>query len=182
MIKLILLILFTMNTNDNCMDNIEFEKLLGESILVFEKAIGDDFKKNPIRDSYSVKDWNMIKTFHGMSYNLLSVDKDEKDKIKSIYINFNSIISRDFFDSLNWQYGKPNSILIMANRTLEGEHIEKDENGKNKVSARKYSLDLKEGSFEDKPLYIIWKKYDYEIKALLIHKQGRSKIMFNRVD
>ncbi|WP_452600771.1 hypothetical protein [Pontimicrobium sp. MEBiC06410] len=171
------------------MNKIEFEKLLGESISVFEKTIGNDFKKNPAMDFnsievefYSLKDWNITKDLYGMPYRSLQVKKDKNNKIETIYISFNSIISRDFFDLFNAQYGKPNSIQIIAKRTLEQESINKNENGEIRSNSKKYSLDLKEGSFDEKPLYITWKKDDYEIKALLIHKEGRSKIIFSKVD
>lgn len=181
MIKL-LLILLTFNTNSNFMDNIEFEKLLGKDLSVFEETLGSDFKKYITEGIYQLKDYNEIKEFYGMSYKMLSVKKNENNKIKTIVIVFDEIITREIFDLINAQYGKPNTIQVIANRTLESETISKDENGEIRSNSKKYSLDLKDGNFEDNPFLIVWEKKEYQIQALLNQKQGRSSIKFSKVD
>ncbi|WP_452601000.1 hypothetical protein [Pontimicrobium sp. MEBiC06410] len=176
-----LFILLIYNIN-NSMDNIEFEKFLGKDFLVFEETIRYDFKKYVEEGTYYLISFNETKKFYNLPYRTLSVQKNEKNTIKAITIISSEIINRKIFDLINAQYGKPNIIQVIANRTLENETISKDENGNSIDSAKKYSLDLKDGKFEDNPFLIVWENKEYQIQALLNQKQGRSSIKFSKVD
>ncbi|MFC4634632.1 hypothetical protein ACFO3O_11975, partial [Dokdonia ponticola] len=55
------------------------------------------------------------------------------------------------------------------------------ENGKVIQHLAKNTFDLREGTFEEKPLWIVWEKEGYEIKAHLRHKNNRSEITFKLI-
>ena len=161
------------------MNYIEFEKLLGQHISVTEETIGSDFENTLFgENSYFIKDEYIIKDFYRMPYNFISVVKTENDTLHSITIHFRKIISRQFFDSFIEKYGEPDNIQIIENRQLESETIIKDDNGKVKQRLTKNTFDLREGTFEERPLFIWWKKENYHIRAFLRRKQNISEIRF----
>jgi hypothetical protein len=80
---------------------------------------------------------------------------------------------------LNEKYGEPDNIQIIKNKQIEGETIVKGDNGKIIERAAKSTFDLREGTFEENPLYIWWEKEDYHMKTFLRHKQNMSEIKFS---
>ncbi|WP_452603055.1 hypothetical protein [Pontimicrobium sp. MEBiC06410] len=176
MIKLVLFL--ALNMNNQSMNYIEFEKLLGQHTLVVEKAIGSDFDNTLYgEDSYFIKDEHVIKDFYGMSYNFISVVKTENDTLHSITIHFRDVINRQFFDTFNEKYGEPDNIQIIENRKVISRSTGKEKDIFHQ-KLTKSTFDLREGTFEEKPLFIIWKKENYHIRAFLRHKQNISEIRF----
>ena len=166
------------------MDNIEFEKLLGEPILIFEKALNNDFEKSVnIKDLYQIKEDSALKNFYGTSYKAITIQKGESDEVRAITLIFNEVLSRQFYDSFNAQYGKPNNIQIKGDEKIISDSgslaKEKTPFGQKLI---KRTYDLKEGAFEDNPLFIIWKKENYIIKAFFGYEQNMSTITFSKVD
>ncbi len=162
------------------MQYIDFEKLLGQDISIVEDSIGGEFGNTLFHKSfYYITDESIKKSFYGMSYNMMTILTNEKDIVESISIHFSSVINRQFYDEFLGAYGKPDNIQVIENRQLESESVKKDDDGKIIETLRKSTFDLREGTFEEKPLYIIWKKENYEIKAFLRHKQNISEITFS---
>ncbi|MDO5981862.1 hypothetical protein [Flavivirga spongiicola] len=162
------------------MDYIEFEKVLGKHISIAEEVIGTDFENKLFGKSYYyIADELIKKEFCGTRYNMLTIMTNEKDTVQSITVHFQKVIDRQFYDVFIEKYGKPDNIQIIENRKVESESVIKDDNGKIVERLRKSTLNLKEGSFEEKPLYIIWKKEGFEIKVFLKHKQNISEITFS---
>lgn len=166
------------------MDFITLENLLDKHIAVAENHFGIDFKVNVYKKDdfeakfYSNKDY-IKKDFYGMNYNQITINTNPNDTIESITIHFREVINNRFYNLFTEKYGKPDSILVIKNRQTVSETILKDKDGKINQHLRKNKIDLEEGTFEENPLYIIWKKKNYEIKAFLRHKTGISEITFN---
>ncbi|WP_418639611.1 hypothetical protein [Winogradskyella sp.] len=162
------------------MNYIDFENLLGKHILTVEEKIGKNFE-NTLSDKnfYYIQNELIKKELYAMPYNCLTILTNENDTVQSISVHFREVINRQFYDSFNKDYGKPNSILVIENRKTISKTITKDKNGNIIQSLRKGEFDLREGNFEEKPLYIIWKKEDYQIKAFLRHKQNMSELTFS---
>lgn len=180
MIKLLLILSMTINSKQTY--NIEFEKLLNNDFTFFENNVEYNSKEYVEQGAYYVIDFNKTMLFYNLPYNMLSLKKDDNHKIQTITIVCNQIINREIFDLINAHYGKPSSIQVIANRTLESETIGKDENGNIIGNSKKHTLDLKEGSFEENPFLIVWEKKGYQIQALLNQKHDRSSITFSKVD
>lgn len=165
------------------MDKIKFEDLLGKNISKAKEFTGRDFKSNAFKKKdfevkfYSSRDY-FKKDFFGMYYNQIIIHTDNYEVIKSITIYFDKLIDREFYNSFNKEYGMPKHIQIVENRRMESETLVKDDNGKVIEHLRKNTFDLREGTFEEKPLYIIWEKENYEIKALL-RQENMSQITFS---
>ncbi|GAB1858750.1 hypothetical protein MHTCC0001_35900 [Flavobacteriaceae bacterium MHTCC 0001] len=106
----------------------------------------------------------------------MSSTTNEKETIRSISILFSKVISRQFYDKFIENYGEPNHTYIIENRK---EIIEEPEEENDFArNAKKFEGDLREGSFDENPLYIIWEKENYTIRAFLRHEQNISEITF----
>ena len=175
------------------MNFVKLESLLGKDISIAEMKIGLEFeenifdiKNNQIKN-YSTKlnlknKSQVINEFYGIPYKFVFIQTDRNNSIQSINIKFNSIIDFNFYEAFNEVYGVPNNILVIEKRNILSEENIKDETYGFNQFLRKSELDLREGSFEEKPLYILWKKENYQIKALLRHKQGVSEIIFTKLN
>ena len=79
------------------------------------------------------------------------------------------------------QYGAPDHIWVATNTSMISETIE-DSNPEFKQRLTKSEQDLREGTFEEKPLVIIWNKGDFEIKVLFRYEQNQSKITYRSLE
>jgi len=157
------------------MDFKEFETLLGKPISFSEETMGNDFKNDIFRkDFYYISNEFVKKNFYNMSYNCFSIQIDSKNNLKSITIYFNEMINNEFYKSFIKVYGNPNSIQVIENRNYEGEWVDVEDGHK----VRRATFKLREGSFEEKPLFILWNKKEYQIKAFLRHKSNISELTF----
>ncbi|WP_299212894.1 hypothetical protein [uncultured Dokdonia sp.] len=164
------------------MKEMEFEKLLGKSISFVENTIDRDFENKIFGNKvFYIKDNSISKFYFGMIYNHISLETNENDLVHSVTINFQGMLDRDFYDNFNVAYGKPQHIQIIENRQLENETFIRDENGNITQHLKKSTFDLREGTFEEQPLWIIWRKEGFEIKAFLRHKNNRSEITFKKL-
>lgn len=160
----------------------EFERLLEKPFSEVENVIEGSFRDSSYKSSKYILYFNHEYSncnFFGMTSNFLSVFADKKNVVQSISIHFGSVIDRPFYNSFIEKYGKPDHIQIIENKQLESESFLKDDNGKIIQTARKGTFDLREGTFEEKPLYIIWKKDGFQIKAFLRHEQNISEVTFS---
>ncbi len=168
------------------MDYIEFEKLLGKNLSSIGKVIDSEFRKVQIAnnadlesDLYSNNEYFSI-DFFGMACNQITLLTSKKnDKTKSISIHFRKVIDHQFYGAFIEKYGKPDNIQIIESRQVESESVIKNDDGQVIKTLRKSTFGLREGRFEEKPLYIIWKKETFEIKAFLRHEQNISEVTFS---
>lgn len=172
------LLILALNLNSYFVDNIEFEELLGKHISNVEKTIGSDFEKNnfeKIKISFYSNSQYFNIDFYGIFCNHLTIQTNEKDIVQSISIHFREVITREFYDSFIQQYGEPNNIQVIENRRTVSESF-----GEGFYQhLRKSTFDLREGTFDENPLYIIWEKEHFQIKAFLRHKMNISEITFS---
>ncbi|WP_103069105.1 hypothetical protein [Aquimarina sediminis] len=158
----------------------KFEQLLGKPLSVFEKTIGNDFENRLHGKSfYYIPNEHIEKNFFNMTYNIITILKNEKEVVQSISIHFPKTINRKFYDLFVEEYGKPNNIQVIKGQEFVSESHLKDKNGKILQTARKGNFDLVEGTFDEKPLFIIWKKENFYVQAFLRHEQNISEITFS---
>ncbi len=159
---------------------IEFEGLLGKHLFAVEETVNSNFRKS-ITEKLKIhlhfsQNFNM--DFYGIFSHKLFIETDKDDVVKAITIHFGEVINRQFYDSFVKQYGKPNTISIIDKRTIISGGVDKTSDGFfSNIS--KSELSLREGTFEEKPLFMIWEKDGYYIQAFLRHKQNISEIMFS---
>jgi len=154
-----------------------FESLIGKDVSYADQILLDEGfeNKKSSRNLYSILDKN--KWFYSMPYNTISITPDENKMVRSIIIHFNSIIDLNFYDAFVLDYGNPESIQVFDGYDSIGEWTKDDPNQR----VRKTTYKLKEGKFEDEPLFMFWNKNGYQIKSLTKHKQNLSLISFSIV-
>ncbi len=168
------------------MDTIKFEQLLGNYVLDIENAIGSNLVKQNFKKAnitfYSNSDLLDI-NFYGIASNHITVQIDQKEVVRSISIHFPKVIDREFYDLFVKKYGNPKHTYIMSNMKEIISKEDNSQNNKNDLSfhqnLRKREGDLIEGTFDDKPLFMIWEKENFYIQAFLRHKQNISEVMFS---
>lgn len=173
------LIALTLYFNYFFMENIKFDDVLGKHLSVAEKILDTNFKSNSFkRNDFKIKFHSNInplfRDFYGMKYDFVTILTDEEDVIKSVTIHFSKIIDREFYDLFNKDYGSPKHIQVIENRKIISEI--KGEGFFHNI--KKSTFDLREGTFEENPIYIIWEKDRCLIKAFL-RQQNMSEITFS---
>ena len=75
----------------------------------------------------------------------------------------------------------PSSLQIAESRkTISSRETPRGSKGEGSRTVKKSILKTRDGSFEEKPLYILWNRKDFQIEILIKHDQGLSKIFFRR--
>lgn len=175
----ILLLILALNQNNYFADHMEFEKLLGKHVSVFEETIGDDFENKLFGNSfYYISDEFNKKYYSDMQYHNLTISTNQNHIVESISIHFPKVIDRQFYDSFIEKYGEPNKTQVIDKRHVinEGSYT----TGELKIQKlSKSELEMREGTFDEKPLFIIWEKEHFYIQAFLRHKQNISEITFS---
>lgn len=159
------------------MQNIDFKELLGKHISTVEKVISNDFENKLFgKEFYYIKDENITKNLYGISFNSLTILTDENEIIESITIHLPKVIDKEFYNQFIKIYGYPNEIKVIQRREEISNDFIEDEIFSQEV--KKSNIELRDGSFEDNPLFIIWEKEKFVIKVLSRHEQGVSEITF----
>lgn len=159
-----------------------FEALLGKSFAFAASCIGEEFINEPFQNGtcFLEKD-SSYKSFYDSKYNCLSIHKDDREVVNSITVHLLEVLNFKSFNLMVTQYGAPDHIWVATKTTLISETID-DSNPEFKQRLTKSEQDLREGTFEEKPLVIIWNKKDFEIKVLFRHEQNQSKITYRSLE
>ena len=160
----------------------KFETLLGNSIAFAASCIGEEFINKPFQNgTYFLEKDSSYKLFYDSRYNCLSIHKDDREVVHSITVHLLEVLNFKTFNSLVAQYGAPDHIWVATKTTLISETSD-DSNPEFKQRLTKSEHDLREGTFEEKPLVIIWNKKDFEIKVIFRYEQNQSKITYRSLE
>ncbi|WP_194851410.1 hypothetical protein [Nonlabens antarcticus] len=160
--------------------NTKFEKMIGKHISIFEKATCCDFENKLFgKDFYYLDSSLKEKEYFTMNYNTLSVVVDENSTINSITIHFRNVLDKEFYNVFVEYYGAPDSIQTIKNKNVSSRSSYTDPDDNLSQYLTKSTFDLREGKFDENPLYIIWKKKNYQMRAFLRHNQNLSEITFS---
>lgn len=159
-----------------------FEALLGKSFAFAASCIGEEFVNEPFqKGSYFLEKDSSYKPFYDSKYNCLSIHKNDRGIVNSITVHLLEVLNFKSFNLMVTQYGAPDHIWVATKTTLISETID-DSNPEFKQRLTKSEHDLREGTFEEKPLVIIWNKKDFEIKVLFRYEQNQSKITYRSLE
>jgi len=175
MIKILLIL--AINVSNYSMDYKKFENLLGKHISISKFFTGSDFKTNNYGKKFYINSEQIDDSFLGVPYNFITIIPDENDTIQSITIHFPKLINRQFYDSFIEKYGEPNNIQVIENRKVMSKGTYGDSDFKQHLT--KSTFDLREGSFEENPLFIIWKKDSFQINFFFRYEQNKSELTFS---
>lgn len=175
--RIVLTLLFFINMSDY-----NFEKFIGKEIPEVSNILNCVFENNLINKNFYYTEKPIEESFYyGIKYNVVSLTTDNDSFINSITIHFKEVINSDFYNLFIDDYGIPDSIkVVKSKKTIE--IVEQNKNSSKSFNQKLKSsvLNTEEGKFEDKPLYISWKKQNYSIKILMRHEQNISDITFTK--
>lgn len=163
---------------------LQLEKFIGKPIKEFARfgELEKPFQNHDFFDELKNRQSVILKSeeaIGGMSYNKLEVVLDDNEKIKELYTAFPEIIGRFFYDNMITHYGLPNTILghdkILNESKRDNIYIS---GFYQNLSKRSYSL--KEVSFGEKPIIIIWKRQNFDIKMMFYYKENATQLAFRK--
>jgi len=158
------------------MKDSNFEKLLNKNVKNVSNILNCKFKNNLLNPKFYYSEFENERSYFGYKYNFISLTINNNE-INSITINLNKLINKDFFNSFIKVYGKPNEIRVLKKENIINTVNEKDNNSFNQ-KLKQSIIETEEGSFDDKPLYILWEKDHYIIKLFQRYDRGYSDITF----
>lgn len=153
------------------------EKLLRKDITKTYKILDRDFNYDEEDKSICFFNNDTFKYYYNMPSYFIHISSDDNGIINSITLYFNGLIDKNFYSSFNKDYGKPSSIQVID--TIETISQEKKVVGDFTQDLKKNFIQTREGSFNEQPLYIIWEKDSYNIRATFRHEQNISEITFS---
>ena len=166
--------------------NIALEKYIGKQIeeLIQFGDIDKTFNKIdllPNQNNYRILDLKSVEEFCGMSFNRLQITLDGNRIVQELSTAFPVIIDWLFYDKMIKCYGYPNTIQVIDKLIKEKKTENNIEyNGGFNQSLKKRFVTTKEGEFENKPIFILWKKENYDIKLMFYYKENATQLTFRK--
>jgi hypothetical protein len=160
-----------------CMEFSKYENLLEKHTSCIKEVLGDNFDNKLFgKYFYHIEDENISKKIYDINYNSVSILSNENEIIESVTIHFLQTIDRAFYDQLLQKYGLPKEIKVISKREVVSESNNNDLVFSQNM--RKSNIELRNGLFEENPLYIIWKKDNFDIIIFTRHEQNMSELTF----
>lgn len=141
----------------------DIENLLYTHIDQIPNAISIYEEGHPYINSYIVKG-NF--EYLNKQYSDLYISTDKKGIIQDFSFGIIGIMDRQFYNKMVAEYGEPDEITKKDNIVTGRPSTSRG------ITSVESTYTLKECTFEEDPLYIIWNKEEYKIKVLL--KQERQ--------
>lgn len=141
--------------------HIDFPKLLGQEAAKVEQLFLKNGFKQGIHNPQSYISEENFKIQFGLNCSRISFSLDEDSMLNSVILSLVEVVNKEIFELLNQEFGKPVGIKVIDHdfplKKVSETRI--DDNH----TVRKGYVTLKEGTFEDNPLFVIWKMGDYEV-------------------
>ncbi len=161
------------------MKDYNFEKLVGKRIPEINSILNCVLENNLINKNFYYGNTKEERLLYGINYNVISLTTDNNKNITSITIHLKNVIGNDFYNLFIAEYGKPTSILIIEREIILSET--ESTGGSFNQKMRSGELEMKEGEFNENPLYIIWKKKGYKIKILIRRDRNTTDVIFSNL-
>lgn|SRR5690606_4629378 len=151
------------------------KNLLGKNISEAYELIDNGFELDTSNNNLYFMSTESYKYFYDMPTYYILISNNE-NIIDSITLYFHGIIDKGFYSSFTNDFGNPSTIQVIENVEIISE--EKLTESPFSQHLRKNFIETKEGTFDEKPLFMIWDKESYQIKILLNHQSNISIITF----
>ncbi len=113
----------------------------------------------------------MSNEYLGKQYNNIYVSTDKKEIVQNFSIYIDEIIDRQFYDLMIKEYGEP-EVIYKAGEIISQEKTKTYDDG---LKMQSTTSTLKECTFEESPLFIIWNKEEYDIEVGLGNENDTFK-------
>ncbi|PKV49091.1 hypothetical protein ATE84_1107 [Aquimarina sp. MAR_2010_214] len=142
--------------------SLDIEKLLYKHIDQIQNALPIHEGNHPSINSYVIKgDYEYL----GEQYKDIYISTDKNKIIQNFSFGIIGRMNRQFYDKMITEYGEPDEITKKDNITTGKPSISRG------ITSMESTYTLKECTFEEEPLYIIWNKEGYTVKVLLKQEQ-----------
>ena len=149
-----------------------FEGLLGKNVSEV-KVFSKELRQSTPNMYYGVSD--VFHYFYGKPYNHVVFYVNDNSIIESINISMLELIDKDFYTSFTKDFGEPKSIQVVDTSKVLSKKTTIDD-GISTKRVQKNFITTRNGTFDDKPLYMIWEKENFHIKILMEYSNNRSNI------
>jgi len=158
------------------MNLLNFQNLLNKHKSTAESLLSNDFDNKIFGKKFYYTKSNENKYFKGIPYNIISLRIDEKDFVQSLTLHSNKLLTSNMYKSLIEEYGRPDSIQIID--TTKIKEIKSSVSSNFKQELKKVEFKTRDGSFEDKPIFILWNKQNYQLKLFFRYELNKCEITF----
>ncbi len=159
------------------MDLIKPENLIGKKLKEVNLLLDANFNNYMLNKNLYFNSYGSEKSFYSMFYNTLSIITNDDKEVISVTIHFNGIINDFFYNSFILDYNNPTTIQVIDSRKILSEETL---NHKNNIQQhlKQREISLREGTFEEKPLFMLWNNKKFQIKVFIRHEQNISELTF----
>lgn len=149
-----------------------FQSFLGKNVSEI-KIFGETPLSKPHNNNFYSVASKEVQYIYGMPYLRVVIHTNDNGIVKKITLNLTGLIEDAFYDAFVKDFGLPTSIQITDTTKIISETI-----GVFNQTMRKSFITTREGAFEEKPLYIIWKKKHFQIRILMNYSGNKTRISF----
>ncbi|MCK8521483.1 hypothetical protein M0D21_07885 [Aquimarina sp. D1M17] len=145
------------------MNALQLEDYLYQSIDNFPYELEQRESYSFYSNSYSVEgDFVFMDRMH----HLILIETDKNNVIQKFSFILNGVFDRSLYDKLILKYGEPDQMTKKDQETFNNPVSSKG------ITAISSSYTLKNCTFEEKPLYVIWNKNSFTVKFLCKQDEG----------
>ncbi len=154
-------------------------------ILIFQSLLNQNINDISIKgvlfmrineNSYSI-DPEETNYIQNLPFGIVYISTNDKGIIEIIKLNLFGIPESDFFDELNSNYGKPTRIHIVDEIKLLSDSYNTGEHNITSHTRQTY-IKTKDGSLEDKPIYVLWQTSKEEVELIIKREEETSQLKF----
>lgn len=164
-------IIITLISSQLSMTQERFDNLLGKHIK--EVELKSEYRKYSDNDMCSYFFETPVRYFNN-TIQTAYMELDNREKIKAIDLKLGTLIDKSFYDNFVSIYGTPDKIIVSD--VIVSESEKKTQNKTLKKTEHK----ARQGTFEEKPTFIIWEKEDFQLRILMKYPQEISEITFTK--
>jgi len=152
-----------------------FENLIGKDLKDVNITLNADFKNYMDNKNIYFMHYENVNTYYDLSYNTISIMINNQNKIESVTIHFTNLVNRKFLNSFTLDYDNQTTTQVFGDKVLVDEGYSDDGN----QYLKQHKGELREGTFEENPLFLLWRKKEFKIMVFMRYELGVSEITFS---
>jgi hypothetical protein len=154
-----------------------FTHFLGKNVKTIE--FGDQIVPNRVQGDNKIGYFFFEEPFiyFNNSINHLYFLVDDQDIIIEIYIYLNVLIDKKFYQTFIKLYGQATELLVNDGIIYDRKPVRIRNS-----TIKKTAYEVRNGKFEENPVFIKWNKAGYEVKIVMKYDKNVSEILFRRTE
>ena len=160
------------------MNEISFENYLGIKIDNININNLKPIKNTTLKNTFSISLKSLFKYYNNYISHIYFITNENK-QVNQILVNLTSLIDKQFYNQLVFIYGEPDIISIKDGISHQSQKSVNPKNTLNQ-SVQKTIYNIRVGSFEEKPVHLLWKKESFQIEVFMKYDRNNSQIIFRK--